>query len=59
MKIVTGYLHADSGTVTVNGINVSTNSIETKKQIGYLPEGNPLYYEMYVREYLGIYFRGT
>lgn len=53
MKIVTGYLQADSGTVTVNGINVSTNSIQTKKQIGYLPEGNPLYHEMYVREYLG------
>jgi ABC-2 type transport system ATP-binding protein len=53
MKIVTGYLQADSGTVTVNGINVNTNSIQTKQQIGYLPEGNPLYYEMYVREYLG------
>ncbi len=53
MKIITGYLEADSGTVTVNGINVHTNSLEVKKQIGYLPEGNPLYYEMYVREYLG------
>ena len=53
MKIVTGYLRADSGSVLVNGINISTNSLEAKKQIGYLPEGNPLYYEMYVREYLG------
>jgi len=53
MKIVTGYLQADSGNVMVNGIDVKTNSLETKKQIGYLPEGNPLYYEMYVREYLG------
>ena len=53
MKIVTGYLKADSGNVLVNGINVNTNSLEAKKQIGYLPEGNPLYYEMYVREYLG------
>lgn len=52
MKIITGYLQADSGTATVNGIDVNTDSIETKKQIGYLPEGNPLYYEMYVREYL-------
>lgn len=52
MKIITGYLQADSGTATVNGIDVNTNSLETKKQIGYLPEGNPLYYEMYVREYL-------
>lgn len=53
MKIVTGYLQADSGNVLVNGIDVNTNSLEAKKQIGYLPEGNPLYYEMYVREYLG------
>ena len=52
MKIITGYLQADSGTATVNGIDVNTDSLETKKQIGYLPEGNPLYYEMYVREYL-------
>lgn len=52
MKIVTGYLKADSGNVMVNGINVNTNSLEIKKQIGYLPEGNPLYHEMYVREYL-------
>ena len=36
----------------VNGIDVDTNSLEVKKQFGYLPEGNPLYYEMYVREYL-------
>lgn len=53
MKIITGYLQADSGMVLINGIDVNTNPLETKKQIGYLPEGNPLYYEMYVREYLG------
>lgn len=53
MKIITGYLQADSGIVLINGIDVNTNPLETKKQIGYLPEGNPLYYEMYVREYLG------
>jgi ABC-2 type transport system ATP-binding protein len=53
MKIVTGYLRADSGNVMINGVDINTNSLETKKQIGYLPEGNPLYYEMYVREYLG------
>jgi len=52
MKIVTGYLEANSGKATVNGIDVNTHSLEAKKQIGYLPEGNPLYYEMYVREYL-------
>ena len=53
MKIITGYLGADSGQAIVNGIDVRTHSLEAKKQIGYLPEGNPLYYEMYVREYLG------
>lgn len=53
MKIVTGYLQANSGNVMVNGIDVNTHALEVKKQIGYLPEGNPLYYEMYVREYLG------
>jgi ABC-2 type transport system ATP-binding protein len=52
MKIVTGYIAADSGTALVNGITVNTNSVEAKKQIGYLPESNPLYHEMYVREYL-------
>ena len=52
MKIITGYLAADSGEAIVNGVNVNKNPVEAKKQIGYLPEGNPLYYEMYVREYL-------
>ncbi|MEO6845302.1 MAG: gliding motility-associated ABC transporter ATP-binding subunit GldA [Ginsengibacter sp.] len=52
MKIITGYLAPDSGDAVVNGINVNTDPLESKKQIGYLPEGNPLYYEMYVREYL-------
>lgn len=52
MKIVTGYLAPDSGDAIVNGINVRIDPLESKKQIGYLAEGNPLYYEMYVREYL-------
>ncbi|MEO6683469.1 MAG: ATP-binding cassette domain-containing protein, partial [Ginsengibacter sp.] len=52
MKIITGYLESDSGSVTVNGIDVNTHPLEAKKNIGYLPEANPLYYEMYVREYL-------
>ncbi|HET7116751.1 MAG TPA: ATP-binding cassette domain-containing protein, partial [Hanamia sp.] len=46
MKIVTGYLVPDSGEAIVNGTNVSVDPLEAKKQIGYLPEGNPLYYEM-------------
>ena len=59
MKIITGYLQADEGNAEVCGIKVTGNNNETKKRIGYLPESNPLYYEMYVREYLefiaGIY----
>lgn len=52
MKIITGYLLADGGTATVCGIDVKAQPLETKKKIGYLPESNPLYYDMYVREYL-------
>jgi ABC-2 type transport system ATP-binding protein len=52
MKIITGYLPADAGAAEVCGITVDENSNETKKKIGYLPEANPLYYDMYVREYL-------
>lgn len=52
MKIITGYLAADAGNAFVNGINISSDPLEAKKQLGYLPEGNPLYPEMYVREYL-------
>ncbi|MBL7702364.1 MAG: gliding motility-associated ABC transporter ATP-binding subunit GldA [Ferruginibacter sp.] len=52
MKIITGYLPSSTGTATVCGVPVVENSNETKKKIGYLPEANPLYYDMYVREYL-------
>ncbi len=52
MKIITGYLTASAGSTKVCGIAVTENSNETKKKIGYLPEANPLYYDMYVREYL-------
>ncbi len=52
MKIITGYIPSKAGTVTVCGIPVDNNSNETKKMIGYLPEANPLYYDMYVREYI-------
>lgn len=53
MKIITGYLQQTAGDAFVCGINVSENPIETKKKIGYLPELNALYYDMYVKEYLG------
>jgi ABC-2 type transport system ATP-binding protein len=52
MKIITGYIEADGGKASVCGETVSSNSLNTKKKIGYLPEANPLYFDMYVREYL-------
>ena len=52
MKMITGYLEADTGSAEVSGEKVSTSSLNTKKKIGYLPEANPLYSDMYVREYL-------
>lgn len=52
MKMITGYLQPDGGSALVCGINVVDNPIAVKKKIGYLPEANPLYYDMYVREYL-------
>jgi ABC-2 type transport system ATP-binding protein len=52
MKMITGYLENDGGEAMVCGEKVSTNSLSTKKKIGYLPEANPLYFDMYVREYL-------
>jgi len=53
MKIITGYLEKASGEAFVCGMNVADQPLETKKKIGYLPELNALYYDMYVREYLG------
>jgi ABC-2 type transport system ATP-binding protein len=52
MKMITGYISADGGKAAVCGIPVHENSNAAKTKIGYLPEANPLYYDMYVREYL-------
>jgi ABC-2 type transport system ATP-binding protein len=52
MKMITGYLPADGGTAFVSGIDVSKEPLKVKSKVGYLAEANPLYYEMYVREYL-------
>ncbi len=52
MKIATSYIPPSSGQVQVCGIDVVNNSIEAKKKVGYLPEHNPLYLDMYVHEYL-------
>jgi ABC-2 type transport system ATP-binding protein len=53
MKCICGILPPDSGTLEVSGINVQKDAMSVKKMIGYLPENNPLYQDMYVREYLG------
>lgn len=52
MKIITGFIKPTDGVVLVNGIDVVKNPIEAQNKIGYLPENNPMYLEMYVREYL-------
>ena len=52
MKILTGYIPQTSGNAKICELSVSKNSLEAKSKIGYLPEHNPLYLDMYVREYL-------
>ncbi len=62
MKILTCFLPPTSGEATVCGFNILEQSLEVRKKVGYLPENNPLYLDMYVREYLefvaGIYKLG-
>lgn len=57
MKMITGYLLANEGTITVCGLDVVANPRAAKQKIGYLPEHNPLYLDMYVHEYL--HFAGS
>lgn len=52
MKMITGFIPSTAGEIEVCGIPVSVESLETRKKIGYLPEHNPLYLDMYVKEYL-------
>ncbi|HEU4496670.1 MAG TPA: gliding motility-associated ABC transporter ATP-binding subunit GldA [Flavobacterium sp.] len=52
MKILTTFITADSGTASVNGFDVSASQKEVQQSVGYLPEHNPLYLDLYVREYL-------
>ena len=52
MKILTGYITPSEGSAKVEGLDVIDNKIEIQKKVGYLPEHNPLYLEMFVREYL-------
>lgn len=62
MKIITGYLTADEGTALVNGNDIGSPKYDFRRDIGYLPENNPLYPDMYVKEYLhwvaGVYGLG-
>jgi ABC-2 type transport system ATP-binding protein len=52
MKVITGYINASEGEVKVCGLPVDVDSLDTRRKIGYLPEHNPLYLDMYVKEYL-------
>jgi ABC-2 type transport system ATP-binding protein len=62
MKMITGFLAPTKGEITVRGIDAVADSLDARRRIGYLPESNPLYYDMYVKEYLhfcaGIYDLG-
>ena len=52
MKIITCFLPQTSGKVTVDGFDVTSQSVEVRRLVGYLPEHNPLYHDMYVKEFL-------
>jgi ABC-2 type transport system ATP-binding protein len=53
MKIITTYIPPSEGNVSVCGFDTATQSMDVRRRVGYLPEHNPLYLDMYVREYLG------
>lgn len=52
LKMLAGFLEADKGSITLNGERINQNASTVKKQIGYLPESNALYQDLYVKEYL-------
>ena len=54
MKIINGYLPSDSGEVFVNDQKVESANLDVRKTIGYLPENNPLYTDLYIKEFLEI-----
>ncbi|MGI9138614.1 MAG: ABC transporter ATP-binding protein [Sediminibacterium sp.] len=58
MKMIIGFLEADHGTITLNGITYKKDAVQYKKMIGYLPESNPLYEDMFVKEYLSFIAAG-
>ena len=53
MKMITGFLRPDAGTATVDGVDVTTDPVNVKRKLGYLPESAPAYPEMTVEEFLG------
>ncbi|WP_196885466.1 gliding motility-associated ABC transporter ATP-binding subunit GldA [Aureivirga sp. CE67] len=55
MKIITGFVKATGGNVSVNNVSVTDDILNVQKNIGYLPEHNPLYLDMYVKEYLSFH----
>ena len=58
MKMIVGFLQADKGTITLNGHSYDQDAVKYKKMIGYLPESNALYEDMYVQEYLSFIAAG-
>ncbi len=54
LRILTGFLSSDGGEVKINGVDIEENLVEVQKQIGYLPENNPLYKNMQVAEFLDL-----
>ena len=52
MKMITGFIPPSDGTATVCGFDINTHSMDVRKCLGYLPENNPLYLDMYVKEFL-------
>lgn len=52
MKMITGYLPPSGGQAMVSGFDVTKDPLEVRRRVGYLPESNPLYYDMYIKEFL-------
>lgn len=57
MKILTSFIPPTTGSATINGLDIQENALEIRKHIGYLPENNPLYLDMYIKEYLRFVLR--
>ena len=58
IKMIVGFLEADKGVITLNGLSYKNDAVRFKKMIGYLPESNPLYEDMFVKEYLNFIAAG-